>query len=186
MWPRMGSQNKAHDWVNKKGEQASCHLWPSSEAERQVHDSQWWKSWRPLHLVSSGCNSCQAVTRLPVANHILLESWMVHISQESHRLRPAPLKRHMGHLGLVRSLHTRDRGEAWTWEVMLPWAVANFSVFYPAGVLTTYSKWCFCFQSHSSSTAQLSQWSWISGHIFPLVPGQRLYTEDTCKQRRLT
>ena len=139
---------------------------------------------RPLHLGSSDCNSRQAVTRLPVANHILLESWMVHISQESHRLRPAPLKRHMGHLGLTIPSHQRS-WEAWTWEVHAVLGCGNPSVFYPEGVLTTYSS-AVCFQSHSLSTAQLSQWAWISGHFFPLVPGQRLYTEDTCKQRRLT
>ena len=37
----------------------------------------------PLHLGSHDCNSCQAVSRLPVANHIFLEFWIVHISQES-------------------------------------------------------------------------------------------------------
>ena len=55
----------------------------------------------------------QTVRRLPVANHIFLASWMVHICQECHSLRSAPQSRHTVHLGLclhstLRKLSGRD------------------------------------------------------------------------------
>ena len=40
----------------------------------------------------------QTVSRLPVANHTFLGSWMVDICQEGHSLRSAPQRRHMTHL----------------------------------------------------------------------------------------
>ena len=40
----------------------------------------------------------QTVSRLPIANHVLLGSWMVDICQEGHSLRWAPQRRHMAHL----------------------------------------------------------------------------------------
>lgn len=167
MWPMDGlTQNKAHDWVNKKRrEQASCHLWPFQKQRGRCMTASGGGQEATASCFRS-CNLCQAVTRLPVANHILLESWMVHISQNLTDWGQLPWRGTWATWDL-RSLHTRDR-EAWTWEVHAVLGCGNPSVFYPAGVLTTYSS-DVCFQSHSLSTAQLSQWSWISGHIFPLV-----------------
>ena len=57
------------------------------------------------------------LTKLPVANHVFLGSWMVHTHQECHSLRSAPHRRHTAHLGLC--LHSapgkpssRDQGGA--------------------------------------------------------------------------
>ena len=54
----------------------------------------------------------QTVSRLPVANHIFLGSWMVDICQEGQSQRSAPQRRHTAHL------RWRSRG-AWklrAWE----------------------------------------------------------------------
>ena len=40
----------------------------------------------------------QNVSRLPVANHVFLGSWMVDIRQEGRTQRSAPQRRHMAHL----------------------------------------------------------------------------------------
>ena len=40
----------------------------------------------------------QTVSRLPVANHVFLGSWIVDICQEGHSLRSAPHRRHTAHL----------------------------------------------------------------------------------------
>jgi len=40
----------------------------------------------------------QNVSRLPVANHVFLGSWMVDICQEGRTQRSAPQRRHMVHL----------------------------------------------------------------------------------------
>ena len=40
----------------------------------------------------------QTVSRLPVANHVFLGSWMVDICQEGHCLRSASQRRHTAHL----------------------------------------------------------------------------------------
>jgi len=39
----------------------------------------------------------QTVSRLPVANHVFLGSWMVDICQKGHSLRSAPQRRHTAH-----------------------------------------------------------------------------------------
>ena len=70
------------------------------EAERQVHDSQRWKARGPCNFSPRDCTSLQAVSRLPVTNHVCLGTWTVHISLKCHNLRPAPLRRCRAHLGL--------------------------------------------------------------------------------------
>ena len=45
----------------------------------------------------------QTVSRIPVANHVFLGSWMVDIFQEGCSLRSAPQRRHMAHLRLLLS-----------------------------------------------------------------------------------
>ena len=40
----------------------------------------------------------QTVSRLPIANHISLGSWMADVHQEGHSLRSAPQRRHTAHL----------------------------------------------------------------------------------------
>ena len=57
----------------------------------------------------------QNVSRLPVANHIFLGSWMVDICQEGHSPRSAPQRKHTAHLrwcsrGAPRKPSSQDWG----------------------------------------------------------------------------
>ena len=52
------------------------------------------------HWFQPMTNFHQTGSRLPVANHVFLGSWMVHISQVCNSLKSAPQQRHMAHLGL--------------------------------------------------------------------------------------
>ena len=70
------------------------------EAERQVHDSQSQKARGCCNLSPRDHIFHQTVSRLPVANHVFLGSWMVHICKECHSLRSAPQRRQTAHLGL--------------------------------------------------------------------------------------
>ena len=60
-------ENTKQGWV-------SCHLQPSLEAERQVHDSQRWKARGHCHLGPRDCISHQAMRGPPVTNHTFLGS----------------------------------------------------------------------------------------------------------------
>ena len=53
-------------------------------------------------------------SRLPVANHIFLGSWLADICQESHSLRPAPQRRYMAHpRRCSRSTPVKQSGQDW-------------------------------------------------------------------------
>ena len=69
---------------------------PLPEAERQVGDSQSWKTRANLGPRDGILH--QTVSRLPVANQVFLGSWAADVHQESHSQRSAPQKRHMAHL----------------------------------------------------------------------------------------
>ena len=77
---------------------------PLQEAERQAGDSQSRKARGNLGPRDSILH--QTVSRLPVANHIFLGSWMVDIWQEGHSLRSAPQRRHTAQLEKVLLQHT--------------------------------------------------------------------------------
>ena len=70
------------------------------KAERQVRDSQRWKARGHCNLSPRDCTFRQAVSRLPVTNHVYLGAWTVHICLKCHNLRPAPLRGCRAHLGL--------------------------------------------------------------------------------------
>ena len=83
------------------------------EAERQVCYSQRWKAGGHCYLNHI---SHQTVNRLPVAYHVVLGSWTVHMFQECHSLRPTPLRRCLAHLELCP--HGTPRNPtAWIWQV---------------------------------------------------------------------
>ena len=71
--------------------------WPLTlpEAERQVGDSQRWKT--RGNLCPRDGILHQIVSRLPVANQVFLGSWMVDICQEGCSLRSARQRRHTAH-----------------------------------------------------------------------------------------
>ena len=72
----------------------------SLEAERQVCNSQSQKARDCFNLGPRDHIFNHTVSRFPVANHVVLESWLVDICQESHSLRSALQRRPMAHLGL--------------------------------------------------------------------------------------
>ena len=61
---------------------------------------QSWKARGHCNLSARDHIFHQTVSRLPVANHVFLGSWIVHICQKCHSLRSAPQRRHTAHLGL--------------------------------------------------------------------------------------
>ena len=71
--------------------------WPLTlpEAERQVGDSQRWKT--RGNLCPRDGILHQTVSRLLLANHMFLGSWTIGICQEGRNLRSAPQKRHTAH-----------------------------------------------------------------------------------------
>ena len=72
--------------------------WPLTlpEAERQVGDSQRWKT--RGNLCPRDGILYQTVSRLPITNQVFLGSWIVDICQKSCSQRSAPQRRHMAHL----------------------------------------------------------------------------------------
>ena len=91
-----GSQKKGLSKYQRRASQLPTGSSPVLEAERQAGDSQSRKARGtlcPRHSILH-----QTVSRLPVANHIFLESWKVDICQEGHSRRSAPQRRHMAHL----------------------------------------------------------------------------------------
>ena len=68
---------------------------PPLEAEEQAGDSQSWKARGNLGPRDGILH--QTVSRLPVANHVFLGSWMVDICQEGCSLRSAPQRGHTAH-----------------------------------------------------------------------------------------
>ena len=80
--------------MNTKGELAGCRL--AHPAGRQAGNSQSQKARGKLGPRDS--IPCQTASRLPVANHVFLGSWMVDIPWEGHSQRSAPQKRHTAHL----------------------------------------------------------------------------------------
>ena len=89
--------------------------WPLTlpEAERQVGDSQRWKM--RGNLCPRDGILHQTVSRLLLANHIFLGSWMIGICQEGRSLRSAPQRRHTAHLrhcsfGTHGTPSSRDQG----------------------------------------------------------------------------
>ena len=88
----------------------------SLEAERLRHTTDRAERQVAATISAPETSFHQTVRRLPVANHIFLGSWMVHICQECHSLRSASQRRHTGHLGLgPQSTHrkpsSRDQGD---------------------------------------------------------------------------
>ena len=71
----------------------------SLEAERLRHTTDRAERQVAATISAPETSFHQTVRRLPVANHIFLGSWMVHICQECHSLRSAPQRRHTIHLG---------------------------------------------------------------------------------------
>ena len=90
------SQNKALSEYQRRASQLCTCTSPPLEAERQACDSQSLKE-GAISAPETGILH-QTVSRLPVANHIFLGSWMVNICQEGHSLRSAPQRRHTAHL----------------------------------------------------------------------------------------
>ena len=89
--------------------------WPLTlpEAERQVGDSQRWKT--RGNLCPRDGILHQPVSRLLLANHMFLGSWTIGICQEGRNLRSAPQKRHTAHLkqhsfGTHGTPSSRDQG----------------------------------------------------------------------------
>lgn len=111
--------------MNTKGGWAGCHLWPSSETERQMCHRQRQKTRDCCNLGLRGC-ICQTVSWLPVATNIFLGPWMAHICWECHSLRPASLRRCTADLGQCpcgahRSPSSLDLGGAHPhWAVATP------------------------------------------------------------------
>ena len=92
-----------------KGELAGCGPAPCPlEAERQACNSQSPKA--RGHLSPRDSILHQTVSRLPVANHIFLGSWMVDICQEGHSLRSASKRRHMAQLKHALAVHPGNQG----------------------------------------------------------------------------
>ena len=198
----------------------------------------------------------QTESRLPVSNHVFLESWTVDICQESCSLRSAPQRRHMIPLrrcshGAPRKLSGLDpvgNKDAWpTWDSVLakhlvawaagtweghkthvhpslwlwgvpenpnlssldlgitgpvplrsnlepeqcrhgkhtpPWAWENPVCSIHCKRFPKIHTHIICLQCSSLPTTQLNKWAEISDHLCPLVPGQKLDTEETCKERK--
>ena len=89
--------------------------WPLTlpEAERQVGDSQRWKT--RGNLCPRDGILHQSVSRLLLANHMFLGSWTIGICQEGRSLRSAPQRRHTAHLrhcsfGTHGTPSSRDQG----------------------------------------------------------------------------
>ena len=78
--------------ANTKGEQAHCHLGPSLPGGREATISQ--NARGRCNLGPRDSIFHQPVSRLPVANHIFLGSWTVHIHQEGHSLISSPEESH--------------------------------------------------------------------------------------------
>ena len=120
--------------------------------------------------------SDQTVSRPPVANYVFLGFLTVHIYSECHRLRPAPLRRCIAHLGLCPfsipgSLRGLDP------EVHDALCYGHLRVVHELQTFPTHASGV-CLQFLSLSTAQLSKWTHISDHFPPLVSGQRSETGD--------
>ena len=98
LWPLALSQNKGLCPSEYQRRASCCHLWSSPGAVRQVCDSQRQKARGYCNLSPRECIFCQTVSRVLVANHVFLGSWMVHICQECHSLRPATLRTSTAHL----------------------------------------------------------------------------------------
>ena len=91
--------------------------WPllPLEAERQAGDSQSQKARGNLEPRNGILH--QTVSRLPVANHVSLGSWMVDICQEGHSLRLDTQRRYTALLGLCfYSAPGKPSGQDWGGE----------------------------------------------------------------------
>ena len=90
------------DWAHTKEYQrrASRLLYRPllMEIERQTCDSQSWKIRRCCNLSPRDSIFHQTVSRLPVAIHVFLGSWLVDNCQECHSPRAAPQRGHTAHL----------------------------------------------------------------------------------------
>ena len=138
---------------NNKGEQVCCHLQPSLEAERQVHNNRCRK--QGAAAISAPETTPPAkLSGPPVTNQVFLGSWMVHICQEYYSLRPAWLRKCTAHLGLCprstpgtrRSLVLRSAHCLGLWQLS----------FGPPTVSIPHTS-KLCLFALSLSTAQLSK-----------------------------
>jgi len=83
--------------MNTKGELAGCTQAPPHAGGREAGGRQ--QSWKASgNLGPRDGILHQTVSRLPVANHIFLGSWMVDICREGRSLRSALHRRHTAHL----------------------------------------------------------------------------------------
>ena len=88
--------HRTKDRANTKGEQASCHTGPSLHIGREAGKGQSEPEGKGLlQSQPQRPHLPQTVSRLPVANHVFLGSWMVDTYQECHRLRSALQRRHI-------------------------------------------------------------------------------------------
>ena len=71
----------------------------------------------------------------------------------------------------------------WTHQVHATLGCGKPTVVQPLWAHPTYAS-SICLQCPFLSTAQLNKWAWISGHLGPLVSGQKFDTEETSKQRK--
>ena len=173
-----------HILANTKGGWAGCYMQPSTEADRQVCDSQRWKERDHCNFRPRDHITCQAMSSPPVTTHVFLGSWMAHC-QECHSLKQAPLRRHMVHTWDCALMAHQWAWEAWTWEVYTALSCVNHYVVNPLWVLPTYASG-ICLQCPSFYTVQLSKWAQISSHFHALMSGQRSDTGETFKQKRPT
>jgi len=97
--------------MNTKEELAGCIQAPSTLHQRQRGrpvTSRARKQGAPAILALETSILHQTVSRLPVANHVLLGFWTVDICQEGHSLRSAPPEETLGIPEMVLSWCTRE------------------------------------------------------------------------------
>ena len=89
-----GSKNKGLIEYQSRASCLSSSPFPLTEAERQTARA------RRQGAISASETGIlhQTVSRLPVANHVFLGSWMADICKEGHSLRSASKRRHTAHL----------------------------------------------------------------------------------------
>ena len=98
MWSLNHSQNKRFS----KYQRTASWLWtgpspPRCRRQRGRHATARARRQEAISAPETGILH-QTVSRLPVANHIFMASWMVDICQEGFSLRSTPQRRHMAHL----------------------------------------------------------------------------------------
>ena len=93
----MHSQNKGLNKYQKRVRQLPYRaLLPQSQRGR--HATPRGRRQGDTAISAPETTSSTKLSRLPVANHVFLGSWMVDICQEGHSQRPALQRRYMAHL----------------------------------------------------------------------------------------